>query len=224
MVPGDVVRRHLHNRASFFQPETSPPSRTSCVICTTQWATVLTPKHTNSTQTVESASLMTWSSRWDRAESEASGNLPINSSMQVDTFIKKKATFPELLWGPSRNKDACFCCKVGHFDTLTRCWSLPQVVINGTVVLFGFIFKLQRFPIVFYIQSVPTATQTRTGVARITSCSTYFWVCLQVTLDGSSKQTWIFTNALPRLVYSAEVLLVALLLFKRPKHEHLRQL
>lgn len=97
------------------------------------------------------------------------------------------------------------------------------MVINGTVILFGFIFKLQRFPIVFYIQSVPIATQTRTGVARITSCSTYFCVCLQVTLDGSSKQTWIFTNALPRLVYSAEVLLVALLMFKRPKHEHLRQ-
>lgn len=123
MVPGDVARRRLRNHVSFFQPEKSPPSRSSCVICTTQW----------------------------------------------------------------------------------------------TVVLFGFIFKLQRFPIVFYIQSVPTAAQTRTGVAHITSCSTYFWVCLQVTLDGSSKQTWIFTDALPHLVYCAEVLLVALLLFKRPK-------
>lgn len=87
MVPGDVVRRRLHNHVSFFQPEKSPPSRTFCTICTTQWATVLAP---NSTQTVESASLMTWSSRWNRAESEASGNLPINSSMQVDTFIKKQ--------------------------------------------------------------------------------------------------------------------------------------
>lgn len=90
MVPGDVARRRLHNHVSFFQPEKSPPSRTFCTVCTTQWATVLAPKHTNSTQTVESASLMTWSSRWDRAESEASGNLSINSSMQVDMFIKKQ--------------------------------------------------------------------------------------------------------------------------------------
>lgn len=196
MVPGDVARRRLRNHVSFFQPEKSPPSRT--------------PKHTDSTQTVESASLMTWSSRWDRAESEASGNLPINSSMQVDTFIKKQLS-QSCYEDHHAIKMFISAVKFGHFDTAVL------LAVGGFLVLFGFIFKLQRFPIVFYIQSVPTATQTRTGVAHITSCSTYFWVCLQVTLDGSSKQTWIFTDALPHLVYCAEVLLVALLL-----HEHLR--